>query len=100
MSAPKSSQHKCKRNPFSHLVDEFSRRCYQKVEQDPVRSIGEIYFEVRDELSADLTEDDKLIFFGDISSLKSMENNLYLYRENFRPKRPQKYVCIYCYIHL
>ena len=93
--APKPSHHKCRQDPFGDLVHEFSRRCYQKVEADPIRSVGEIYFEVRTELAANLSEDDKTLFFGSISSLKSIETGLYQFRENFRPKRPQDYVCIF-----
>ena len=73
---------------------EFSRRCYQKVEDDPIESIGDIYSETRKELSQNLSEEDKISFYGLIPALRDIESGLYQYRENFRPKQPAEYVSI------
>ena len=93
---PKSKSHtdNCRPDPLNHIVHEFSRRCYQKVEDDPIESIGDIYSETRKELSQNLSEEDKISFYGLIPALRDIESGLYQYRENFRPKQPAEYVSI------
>ena len=55
---PKSKSHtdNCRPDPLNHILHEFSRRCYQKFEDDPIKSIGDIYSETRKELFQELTQ--------------------------------------------
>ena len=86
VSAPKSSQHDCDSDELTPLAEEFSRRCYKKAELDPLKSVRDVYYEARDELSVNLSDEDKLLFYSMISSLRNIESGLYQFRENFRPK--------------
>ena len=89
VSAPKSSQHVCDSDELTPLAEEFSRRCYKKAEHDPLKSVRDVYYETRDELSVNLSDEDKLLFYSMISSLRNIESGLYQFRENFRPRAPK-----------
>ena len=75
----------------------FSERCYDAVRADPTRPIGEIYKAIRNEMTKDMSPEEKETFIEDIPDKNSIGPRLYDHRQNFIPKRPTDFVSIYIY---
>ena len=89
---PSIHQHKCAPSPVQHLVREFSKRCYDEVAKNPTRAIGDIYKEIRCDMTSRMTSDEKKLFLEDISDIQSIRPQLYNHRRNFIPRAPEEYV--------
>ena len=87
--------HKCIRTSTSHLKNKFIKALYKAVGKNPLKPVGKIYEEVREEFACDMCEDDKITFFMDIPSYKSVNANLYRHRQNFIPKAPLNFVSLF-----
>ena len=48
--------HECMPSPLEHLIEMFSPLCYEEVSSNPTKPIGQIYKDVREKLSAELSE--------------------------------------------
>ena len=86
--------HKCIRTTTSHLKGKFIKALYDAVAKNPLKSVGKIYEDVREEFGGKMSEDDKITFLMDIPSFKSVNANLYRHRQNFIPKAPLNFVSV------
>ena len=70
----------------------FRDRCYSAVEADPIKSIFQIYKDIRTEMGKELTPDERKSFNSEIQGLYSIKAQLYMLRRKFIPKAPQTFV--------
>ena len=84
--------HDCAPSATSHLKNIFRDRCFTAVENDPTKSVFQIYKEIRTELGQHLEPDDKISFLCEIPKLHSIRVQLYNHRRNFIPKSPEDFV--------
>ena len=87
--------HDCAPSATSHLKNIFRDRCFTAVENDPTKSVFQIYKEIRTELGQNLEPDDKISFLCEIPKLHSIRVQLYNHRRNFIPKSPEDFVSFY-----
>ena len=86
--------HICAPSPIQHLVKIFSERCYKAVAKNPTREIGNIYQNIRTEMTNGMSDDDRLIFLEDIPDKNAIAPRLYDHRRVFIPKAPADFVSI------
>ena len=84
--------HECMPSATSHLARIFRDRCYSAVEADPIKSIFQIYKDIRTEMGKELTPDERKSFNSEIQGLYSIKAQLYMLRRKFIPKAPKTFV--------
>ena len=84
--------HDCAPSATRHLAKNFTDRCYAGVENDPMKSIFQIYKDVRSEMGKQLTSAERLSFLSDIPELHSIKVQMYGRHRKFIPKAPQSFV--------
>jgi hypothetical protein len=81
--------HICSPSPVRHLIARFKRQLKDAIAKEPTKSINEIYSNLRDEFSRNMTEDTKIAFIQDIPSFEKCNPNLYTFRKCFIPNAPK-----------
>ena len=87
-TCPTVKDHQCLPSSTYDLSQSFYPRCYEKIEDDPERSIGSIYKEVKTELYDQVTDLQRITLVDEIPSLQDCNGNLYKFRNQFFPPPP------------
>ena len=86
------NSHKCGASSYTHLVREFSDRCYAEVDKNPTKPIFEIHDEISRTMSEHMNEDEKKLFFRDIPDKYAIKSRLYKRRRLYIPAEPTNFV--------
>ena len=89
IACPKPTAHACVPDSMQYLKKKFVTQVYQSVRVDLLLSVAQCYKNVRSKFTADLSEDEKVLFLSVIPALKGMSAHLYRHRKEGTPADPK-----------
>ena len=73
---PRLNDHSCWADGNQALIRKARNEMFEKVSQDPSRSINQIYEEVRNSITQNMESQEKLLFLSAISTFRDIQSSL------------------------
>ena len=83
-----SINHFCSPSSTDYQKAEFSRKLYKEITLNPRDSLPKIYADLKNSMTKDMDPDAKKSYLKRISTLKSLQRGLYVYRSQFISSNP------------
>ena len=87
---PRLEDHCCWADGNRALIRKARNEMFEKVSQDPSRSINQIYEEVRNSFTQNMESQEKLLFLSAFPTFRDIQSSLYKKRREHIPPNPKK----------